>query len=234
MAVEIYQNSELNNIVFEVEALEEWRTIASELQMDKQLDFVRHSDSPMPYPFINNSTSIVMTTLCPRKVPYKQYDKTPIPLEVLKQMAFSLKEKHFNEIEIWYDDKSPDPFAVGIIANYYAVDRSWKRLKDQEGNDSLFQSESHAREHCQAISFDLYHVVSEKKHYLIARWADELRPLAQLKDLAKSRIVERYGAKLKSDIEKMQQALKTINENATLYVNGEISESDLRGNVSTF
>lgn len=57
----------------------------------------------------------VYATLCPQMVDYKKYTKTAIPLEVLGLIHLSINEGYFTDIEIWYDDKTPDPLAVGLI-----------------------------------------------------------------------------------------------------------------------
>jgi hypothetical protein len=74
-------------------------------------------------------------------------------------------------------------------------------------------------------------IVEEKRNdkYLIARWGDEVRPISELKELAKERLLDKYACELKNEIEEKQQALKKINENTSLYLSGEISESQLKG-----
>jgi hypothetical protein len=64
---------------------------------------------------MNQVSKRVYETLCPAKVDLIKYGKTPIPLEVLGLIQLSQREKYFSKIQIWYDDKSPDPLAVGVI-----------------------------------------------------------------------------------------------------------------------
>lgn len=230
MAVEIYQNTELNDICFEIDALNEWKEIASELGMESQLGIVKNVESPNPYPYMNNSLQRIMETLCPTKVDFKKYDKTPIPLEVMKQLSYSIKENHFKEIQIWYDDKSSDPLAVGYTYQFYPYDNNYNRLKDNNKQDVLFNSEKEAKEYCELVGFK-YRSISKtnENKYLIARWADVIRPFNELKELAKERIIEKYAATLRNEIEEKQQALKKITDNAILFLNGEISENQLKG-----
>jgi hypothetical protein len=230
MMVQIYQNEELNDVLFQVESLDEWQQIAQELQMDKQLNFVNQATSPNPYPFITESMNRIFSTLCPTKVDFKAYDKTPIPLEVMKQIAFSVKEKHFVDIQIWYDDKTPDPFVVGTTQEYYVYDRSYSRLKNADNQEARFKSEYEAKEYGNLVGFEVYSVGKTNViNYLIARWGDEIRPIPELKNLAKERLLEKYGSELKNEIEEKNQALKKINENTLLFLNGEISESQVKG-----
>jgi hypothetical protein len=230
MAVQIYQNEELNDIMFQVEALDEWKEIANNLGMDSQLDFVKRAESPIPYPNINKSMELIFSTLCPTKIDFKKYNKTPIPLEVLKQISYSVKENHFTKIEVWYDDKAPDPFAIGYIEKYNAVDDKWKELLDADGNKMEFGTNEQAKNYCDIVGFSFYttrNISSES--YLIARWADEIRPIPELKELAKERLMEKFGAELRIEVEEKTQALKKLSDNLIRYLSAEISEGQLKG-----
>lgn len=228
--IQIYQNEELNDVLFQVESLDEWQKIAQELNMDKQLKFVDKSSSPNPYPFITESMNRIFTTLCPCKVQFNQYDKTPIPLEVLKQIAFSIKEKHFTEIQIWYDDKTPDPFVVGVSKEYYAYDDNYNRLKNSSGEEARFSSRQEAIDYCELVGFK-FKQINETNfiNYLVARWGDEIRPIKELKLLAQERLLEKFGSELKNEIEEKTQALKKIKENTLLFLNAELTETQLKG-----
>lgn len=230
--VQIYQNEELNDIMFEVEALDEWKSINEELGLVKQMSFTETAESPIPYPWINGGMDRIFSTLCPTKVDFKKYDKTPIPLEVLKQLRLSVNERHFGAIEIWYDDKTPDPFAVGVTAKWCPYAKDYHRMKDADGKDMEFDSEAQAMDYCKTIGFEYKGAYqTDVKKYLIARWADVVRPIAELKELARERLIERYGAEFRNELEKVTTALKKINENVTLFLNGEITESQLKGEI---
>jgi hypothetical protein len=148
----------------------------------------------------------------------------------MKQIGYSVKEKHFTKIEIWYDDKSPDPFAIGYVQKWSAYDRKYNRLKDTSNKDMLFDSSAQAKNYAETIGFD-YHGTTESicDKYLIARWADELRPIPELKEMAKQRLLEKYGAELRIEIEERTQALKKLTDNVILYLNAEITEGQLKG-----
>lgn len=230
MAVQIYQNEELNDIMFQVEALDEWKSIAGELGMESQLGFISKAESPIPYPFINESMERVFRTLCPASVDFKKYDKTPIPLEVLKQISLSVRDKHFKEIQIWYDDKTPDPFVIGIDKKFYGYDKKYNRMKNADGSDLVMDTEEQVRDYANTIGYEIYGVIHAfANKYLIARWGDEIRPITELKGLAKERLIEKYGSELKNEIENKQQSLKKLTENTLLFLNAEISEGQLKG-----
>ena len=121
MAVEIYLEPELEEMVGSVEVTEEWRQLAEELGMEGQLKLIapksgEESDkNPSPYIHMNAKAERVFAILCPEVVDYKKYDKSTIPRQVLREIALAEKEQFFDKICIWYDDASPDPLVVGYI-----------------------------------------------------------------------------------------------------------------------
>ena len=121
MAVEIYLEPELEEMVGSEEVTAEWKQLAEELGMEGQLKLITPKSSdendknPSPYIHMNKKAENVFAILCPEVVDYKKYDKSTIPREVLKEIALAEKEKFFDKICIWYDDASPDPLVVGYI-----------------------------------------------------------------------------------------------------------------------
>lgn len=221
--VEQFFNKELADISFEVEALEEWKSIASELGLENQLNLTKGKESPVPYPFINECMRRVYETLCPRHVDFKDYKVTPIPLEVLKQISFSVREKHFSKIEIWYDDKSPDPVVVGHCGYYYVYDKNYNNAKDVDGKELRFSSDKEAKEYKELNS--LYSTsYKEDGKYLVARWGDELRPFNELKALAVERFIDNEGGEMQREIKTLTEKLKLIRENAVSYMNANIDK----------
>lgn len=228
--VQSYYNEELNDVMFQIEALDEWRELASSLGMDKQLDFVKSATSPIPYPNINKSMELIFSTLCPTKVNFRDYRKTPIPLEVLKQIGMSVTDKHFKRIEIWSDDKAPDPCVVGITEKHYVYNKEYAHLKGADGTTMLFDTSEEAKAYADLVGFQVYGSATMNiEKYLIARWGDEIKPLSELKKMATERLLEKYGAELRNEIEERTQALKKLTDNVTLYLNAEITENQLKG-----
>lgn len=112
--VQTFLVQETTELIYDNDSLNEWKTKCEELGLSAQLELSNKDKSPVPFEFMNTVTKRVYETICPAKVNYKQYAKTAIPLEVLSLIALSEKETYFKEIQIWYDDKTPDPFAVGV------------------------------------------------------------------------------------------------------------------------
>jgi hypothetical protein len=121
MAVEIYLEPELEEMVGSVEVTEEWKQLAEELGMEGQLKLItpksgeENDKNPSPYIHMNAKAERVFAILCPEVVDYKKYDKSTIPRDVLREIAMAERLKFFDKICIWYDDASPDPLVVGYI-----------------------------------------------------------------------------------------------------------------------
>jgi hypothetical protein len=139
MAVEIYLEPELADMVGNPELTEEWTQLAVELGMEGQLKLIapksgeEQSKNPSPYIHMNKKAERVFSILCPEVVSYKKYDKSTIPREVLKEIALAEKEKYFDKICIWYDDASPDPLVVGYIkdGSYNFIKHTIARFGDE-------------------------------------------------------------------------------------------------------
>lgn len=228
--VKSYFNEELENVVFDSDTQEEWSKLASNLGLESQLSFIKKADSPMPYPFMNKSLVHIFETLCPVKVDYTRYDKTPIPLEVLRELSFCVNEKYFEEIEIWYDDKTPDPIAVGHIKRYLCKYHLPHNVSTQYTSYS-FLSEAEAKEWAEINSYIYEGSWSEKNPYLIARWADENHPLETLKMMAYMRLKEKYTNEWNMAIKNLQTQIQRGDEILHSYLAGEISEWELRTNL---
>lgn len=228
MTVQSFKNAELENIIFGVEEQEEWKELAAELGMGAQLSFIETSKSPLPYPLMNQSMQNIFSTLCPSVVEFKQYSKTPIPLEVLKELSFCVKEGYFKTIEIWYDDKSPDPIAVGSVTRYqcYYEDCGTTKYTAYE-----FESKQQAQNWCETMGYVHKNTFAETNKYLIARWADELRTMPELKATALERLKDKYSSEWTKALKELQSKLGSIEETLNLYLLGEISEWDLRKNL---
>lgn len=229
--VENYFNQELSDITFEVEALDEWKSIAEELGMENQLSLTKGKESPIPYPFMNEVMMRVYETLCPSKEDYKKYKKTTIPLDVLKQIAMSVRDNHFKKIEVWYDDKDPDPLVVGSTFHYHcSIDGGNAWAKDKREKYINFETEEDCKKWCEDNNEKFYSASpQEKTHYLIARWGDELRPFSELKEIAYQRLIEDVGSELERTIKEKQTKLNLLKENVRCYLNGQIRRYDLNG-----
>jgi hypothetical protein len=237
MTIQSFRNAELDNVILEVGDQDEWKQLAAEMGLDKQMEFVQQAKSPLPYPYMNQSMQNIFGTLCGTKVDFKEYSKTPIPLDVMRELAFCRVEKYFNDIKIWYDDKTPDPIAVGTCtrfsASYYKTqeDKDKGSYYNRESTGYDFTSREQAKDYVETMGFVFNDTNTQTNQYLIARWADELRPMEELKTLALDRLQDKYVSEWNKAIKDLQSKVLSAKETLNLFLMGEISEWDLRRNL---
>jgi len=118
MAEEIYLIDEVQELITEPEKLEEWKAQVEKLGLTGQATLLdgKKEKSPIPFPLMNSKMDTVYKTLCPRTSSVKDYAGSAIPLRVLSVIALANQEQYFESIEVWSDDKAPDPIVVGIRA----------------------------------------------------------------------------------------------------------------------
>lgn len=175
--VETYIIEETQELIYDNEKLDKWNQHVAELGLTGQTKIQSPTKSPIPFLHMKAPLVRVFSTLCPRVVDVTEYDKTPIPVEVLDLIALSKKENYFNKISIWYDDETADPACVGHKGFFFCYDSSYNRSGE-------FQTESEAEEF--KIKNGLHTVrFNEEATYLIARWADVKMSLDQLTEKAK-------------------------------------------------
>lgn len=112
--VETYIIEETASLIYDNEQLDKWNELVSELGLTGQTQIVVKEKSPVPFMHLKTNLVEVFSTLCPRKEDVSKYNKTPIPVEILDLVALSKREGYFDKIQIWYDDKTPDPVCIGL------------------------------------------------------------------------------------------------------------------------
>jgi len=152
---------------------------------------------------IKKSLQNVFEQLCPRKVSVFEYNITPIPVEILDLIALSKKESYFNKIEIWYDDKNPDPVCVGTTGYYYQP--YWHDDRDRNLDGKEFVTEQECKN---AGATRVYY--NEKQHYLLGRWADVKHSFEELKQMAIDRYISEESNELTKTIRDCQRKLDDI------------------------
>lgn len=111
--VETFIIEETQELIYDNEKLEQWNKFVKELGLTGQTKVIVTDKSPIPFLWMNNSLKATFEELCPSKVNVEAYDKTPIPVEALSLVSLSKKEGYFDKIEVWYNDKNPDPAIIG-------------------------------------------------------------------------------------------------------------------------
>lgn len=120
--VETFVVPEHTPLISDSEELKKWHDKVAELGLKGQSQLADGTASPVPFEHMNRGMENMFKVLCPRSYKLNDFNKTPIPLEVLGLIELAQKEGHFDKIEIWCDDTQPDPIAVGKRFNN-AADR---------------------------------------------------------------------------------------------------------------
>ena len=205
-AVETFIIEETASLIYDNEQLDKWNDLVKDLGLEGQTKIVKPEKSPIPFMFIKTGMKNVFKTLCPIKVEVSKYDVTPIPLEILDLVALNKRENYFKKIEIWYDDKNPDPLCVGMTCNYYGykngtwnnsdrVERETKQeVEDIIGNYSVYET--------------------DVKLYLLGKWADVKHSFEELKEMATKRFISEKGNYYRKQIKEAQRGLDDLETEA--------------------
>lgn len=176
--VETFLVEETIDLIHDNEKLDKWNAIVNELQLEGQKTIVKEDKSPIPFLWMNSGLIATFKTLCPTSVDVKNYNKTPIPVEILDLVALSLKENYFDFIEIWYNEREKDPVCIGL-----------KTQPEYVNKDDWYRR-----------------CFSEK--YLIGRWADVKESLDTLVKKAKALYIESIKSQAKQKIRDAQRELE--------------------------
>lgn len=206
--VETFIIEETAPLIYDNEQLTRWNTLVLQLGLEGQSKIVSPGKSPIPFMHLKTATVNVFQTLCPRAVDVQEFNISPIPVEILDLIALSVKEKFFQRIQIWYDDKTPDPVCIGVTGYFYrptwsGTDRSLDNVRF-DSYESILKAGVRKE--------DIYFM--NEAYYLIGKWGDARRPLEELKQMA----TERYVAQRRNDIlnyiKKYQRELDEIESDA--------------------
>jgi len=178
--VETYFVEETLALLTEAGELEKWQDMVSFLNLEGQKTLSHDEKSPIPFLWLNNSLVKTFEVLCPTKVDVEKYNKTPIPLPVLELVALSFRESHFDKIQIWYDDVTPDPVCIGL-----------KIQEAYKNKDSWYQQ-----------------IYSDK--YLLGRWSDVKASLAELVKRARARFVAQKKTDYEKGVKSCQRQLEDV------------------------
>lgn len=107
--VKIYREPENEHLILDEEALTEYHRLTAELGIPA----VKADKVPNVYQPINQSQVRILTALCPMSAKITDYTKSTIPVEVLQTIKFAQDMEMFDWMEVWYDDKAPDPMIIG-------------------------------------------------------------------------------------------------------------------------
>lgn len=124
MEVKIYREPENEALILDEDQLAEYNDLALELGFATTQN-VEEQNVPNIYVSLNNAMEKQLKAVCPMKVDAENYNKSTIPLEVLKVYKFAKYNKMFDGFHIWYNDVDPDPMLIGW---------NWKSESDKKNN----------------------------------------------------------------------------------------------------
>lgn len=197
--VETFVIEETAELIYNDEKLTHWNDLVKELGLEGQNKIVKPEKSPIPFLHLKQGLYNILQQLCPVKVDVFEYDKSPIPVEILDLIALSKREKYFNQIQIWYDDKSPDPVCVGSVTKY----GKWGKYKWDTVEEATM-----------ALGEEVSRWSKEETHYLIGKWGDVKQSFEELREKAMKRFFETKGAELRKQIKDAQRGLDDLESDA--------------------
>ena len=205
--VETFVIEETVDLTYDQDNLDKWNELREELGLKGQNEIVSKEKSPIPFMYMNETLVNVAETLCPRKEDVSEYSATPIPLDILELIAMSTRENYFSKIEIWYDEKSKDPFAIGRLRSFYIrTIKGWDRHEDE----AKFRTEKECKAYIKEMGYEdaqAQEAYSDEKHYLIGKWADVKQSFEQLTKKAKKRYIEEKSLLFKRQIRDAERGL---------------------------
>lgn len=207
--VETFVMEETVDLTYDQEKLDKWNELVAELGLEGQTKIVSPKKSPIPFMYMNEVLVATAETLCPRKEDVTEYDATPIPLDIMELIAMSKRENYFTSMEIWYDEKSKDPFAIGITEKWTLREKGTYTTLKQHGE---FRTKLDAKNYVEAagLSVDIEKAWGETKHYLIGKWADVKQSFEELTKKAKTRFIEEKSMYYRKEIKEYQRKLDDI------------------------
>ena len=122
MEVKIYREPENEALILDEVQLAEYNDLALELGF-ATTENAEEQNVPNVYVSLNNAMEKQLKAVCPVKVDAEHYNKSTIPLEVLKVYKFAKDNKMFDGFHIWYNDVDPDPLLIGW---------NWRSATDKE------------------------------------------------------------------------------------------------------
>ena len=187
--VETYVIEETESLIYDNEQLDKWNKLVDELGLTGQKQIVKPEKSPIPFMHMKANIVAVFETLCPIKVKVEDYNKTPIPVEILDLIMLSKRENYFDELYIRYDDKSPDPACIGVLklsTVYFSKVNGVAREKEENVSTARLIELKKEPDYDWCSDNDNY--------YLLGKWADVKQSFEELIERVKARYIKTQSA----------------------------------------
>ena len=204
--VETYIIEETQELIYDNEKLDQWNKHVTELGLIGQTNIQAKDKSPIPFLHLKKTLETTLLQLCPRRVNITEYDKTPIPVEILDLAALSVREQYFNKIEVWYDDKAPDPACVGVVGKWIAYKANYSHIGEFATEAEALALKGHPDYH--------NHYFEETGKYLLGRWADVKQSFEELVAKAKKLYIASRKSSIAESIRAEQRKLEDLASDA--------------------
>jgi hypothetical protein len=223
--VETYIIEESAGLIYDNEQLEQWNKHVEALGLVGQTQIKQKDKSPIPFMHLKSGLVKTFETLCPRKVDVKEYNATPIPVEILDLVALSVNEGYFTKIQIWYDDKTPDPVCIGLKQNLYAyIYDSPNKIGSYTKHDNLTVEEQNEFRKHPSLYFASDEILGV---YLLGKWADVKRSFSDLVKMATQRYIQERSVEYQTKIKEAQRGLDDLEQEAFTRFGTNVNGNDL-------
>jgi hypothetical protein len=214
--IETFFVEETVDLIYDNDKLDKWNELIGELGLTGQNQITKPDKSPIPFMHLKTSLVNTLETLCPRKVKAHEYNISPIPLEILELIALSTREKYFMGIEIWYDNKSPDPVCVGYTTEYYlyhykGVPKEAEAKFYPTKQDALNEIRKYDPEFDSKVNFGWE---ANQQYYLLGKWGDVKASFDELKERARRRYIAEQSNDYKKQIKEITRKLDDLETEA--------------------
>jgi hypothetical protein len=208
--VETFIIEETVELIYDNEKLDKWNDLVKELGLSGQTKLVKPEKSPIPFMHLKTGLKNILETLCPRKEDVKNYNITPIPVEILDLIMLSKREGYFTKIQIWYDERNYDPCCVGINADFTLYEGYNKQLPSKICKTYPSRDEAIVAAKLYDPSYDTEATIGwdiNEKYYLLGKWADVKHSFDDLKTMATKRFIEEKGNEFRKQIKEAERGL---------------------------
>lgn len=226
--VETFLIEETVELIYDNEQLEKWNKMVEDLGLIGQTQIVQKDKSPIPFMHLKTNIKAVFETLCPRKVDVKDYNVTPIPVEILDLISLSVNEGYFDKLQIWYDEKSPDPVCIGLKGEYMSY-----KTESSQDYSSHFKTKKEAEDASELNGLGRLSYFMEwgANAYLLGKWADVKHSFEELTKMATKRFIQEKSHVYQAEIVKNQRALDDLKSEAFTKFGSDVHGADINSDL---
>lgn len=124
MNVQIFIQEDNKALIYDNDQLDEFKSLVDELGL-KCNNHIDSEKSPIPFMWLDEATVRAFRLLCPNSEAIEKY-RFEIPLEALRNAKLCQTEKYFDWLEVWSNEKDPDPFLIGrVYKDQDAREKKW-------------------------------------------------------------------------------------------------------------